>query len=212
MCHLCRMERCWATNLGLFHILMLVATWKRTRRFPTGKSLRVPSYCVELMCGLKALICSDKDFPQNAYKVAITHRFFDELTGSVIGACKVGAEVELRVGTQWVAPLAPGTTPKEAGDMCALQLDKEGGACVLSDFPFCSGEGEGVGGELSLSFWIRTIDTRTNCEILSFATAAAPKEVLLTRPGEFLSRLLEAQPFVHVHSPLFLRQGRWSYT
>lgn len=123
--------------------------------------------------------------------------------------------MELRAGPPWVFPLAPGTTPKEAGDMCALQLDKEGGACVLSDSTLCSGEGEGAGGELSLSFWIRTIDTRTNCEILSFATAAAPKEVHLSCPGEFVSHTLKnslTPLFVHVYSLLFLRQARWSCT
>ena len=66
--------------------------------------------------------------------------------------------------------LPPGTSPKAAGDLCALQLEKQGGgadepACVLTDFTVKHAEEEGGGdlGELSLSMWIRSVDTGAAC-------------------------------------------------
>ena len=55
-------------------------------------------------------------------------------------------------------------------DLCALQLDKHGGGadepvCVLTDFTAKHAEDDGSGdlGELSLSMWIRSVDTGTAC-------------------------------------------------
>jgi hypothetical protein len=64
--------------------------------------------------------------------------------------------------------LPPGTSPKAAGDLCALQLEKQGGGadepvCVLTDFTAKHAEEEGDLGELSLSMWIRTVDTGAAC-------------------------------------------------
>ena len=55
-------------------------------------------------------------------------------------------------------------------DLCALQLDKHGGGadepvCVLTGFTAKHTEEDGGGdlGELSLSMWIRSVDTGTAC-------------------------------------------------
>ena len=122
----------------------------------------------------------------------IQDRFFDDVNGAVVGGCKVGSELTLRAGVEWMPQYPPGSIPKEAGDMCALQLSRSGGggggqgSCVSSDFALSSevlGEKGPGSKDLSISFWVRSIDSGIGAAILSFATTSAPKEIFLAGPS-----------------------------
>ncbi len=129
----------------------------------------------------------------------VQDRFFDDFKGVVVGGCKVGAELQLRTGVEWIPQHPPGSTPKEDGDVCALQLERGygggggQGSCVMKDLTLCpesagdggqGGKDMSIGRELSMSFWIRSTDCGVGVVgvILSFATSSAPKEVFVAGP------------------------------
>jgi hypothetical protein len=121
--------------------------------------------------------------------------FFDELNGAVVGGCHVGNhEVELRAGVVWAPPIAPGTVPKEEGELCALYLGRGGPEKASCEFRLCDlapGSEQAVHGisDLSISFWIRTCDAGNDSVVLSFSTANEPHAILVARPGAVFSSI-----------------------
>lgn len=190
---LCR--ACCRLPTGLVGQVSLVCVWRRVLTqtdvaFVSNGALLGNEQA--LLASLDVTQFSDED-------KTIADKFREDMHGAVVGGCRLRPHVELRKGVVWLPPHAPGTTPKSAGDFCALQLDKaqvgQASCLVLTDFALGTNHADSQAGmagrSLTLSMLIRTSGHEdASATLVSWTAGALSKEqeqgMCVWNPGKML--------------------------